>query len=246
MEQAKCTQLHLENPTPLILATPYNEAEIEETRPLFSWIPPSPVAGSANLNFSMVLVESMEGQNKSDALSMNRPLIEMEGLQNPALVFPPDLPELEQGKEYAWQVEAYVGKMPIAKSEQWKFKIRKKIERRETFRYAKLSSIQTTTFYSIPVTSLLCMSFEGLYNHSELKVSVYDDLNRPVRIDSKTIKTETFRPEEDTLSLVSFGDNKYIMDLEQLPLEIGQFYNITVTDGSSRLFYIRIFTISDK
>jgi hypothetical protein len=125
MEQAKCMPVHIENPTPLILATPENDSEIEEKRPLFTWIPPSPVAGSSGLNYTMVLVEMLEGQNKADALSQNRPLIEAEGVGNPALIFPSDLPELETGKTYAWQVQAFVGKTPIAKSEQWKFKIKK-------------------------------------------------------------------------------------------------------------------------
>ncbi len=136
MEQIKCTPVHIENPTPLILATPDNESEIEETRPLFSWIPPSPVAGSSNLNYTMILVEMMEGQNKADALNMNRPLIEMEGISNPALIFPSDLPELEKGKWYAWQVQAFVGKTPIAKSEQWKFKIKKKEEKKPLIKQA--------------------------------------------------------------------------------------------------------------
>lgn len=125
METPICISIQTENPTPLILLNPENESEIEETRPPLSWIPPSPVAGSANLNYTLILVEMLEGQNKADALSQNRPLIEMEGLTNPALMYPSDLPELEKGKWYAWQVQAYVGKTPIAKSEQWKFKVKK-------------------------------------------------------------------------------------------------------------------------
>ncbi len=120
-----CTSIQTENPTPLILVNPENESEIEETRPLMMWIPPSPVAGSANLNYTLILVEMLDGQNKADALNQNRPLIEMEGIGNPALLFPSDIPELEKGKWYAWQVQAYVGKTPIAKSEQWKFKVKK-------------------------------------------------------------------------------------------------------------------------
>jgi hypothetical protein len=78
MEEPKCIPVYIENPTPLILATPHNEAEIEETKPLYTWIPPAPVAGSSNLNYTMVLVEMLEGQSKADALTQNRPLIEVE------------------------------------------------------------------------------------------------------------------------------------------------------------------------
>lgn len=246
MERPVCTQIHVENPTQLILASPENEGELEETRPLFTWIPPSPVAGSSNLNYTMILVEIMQGQNKTDALNLNRPLIEMSGILNPSLVFPSDLPELEPGKSYAWQVEAYVGKTSIAKSEQWKFKIKKKIEKKDTFRYARLSTMQTTSFYSVPKSSLLCIAFEGSYTHSELTFSVYDDQNRPVKPIDRTVKTEIFRPGDDSLSLVSFGDNKYIVDLAQLPLEIDRYYNFVVMDGANRKFYLRILAISEN
>jgi hypothetical protein len=139
--EPKCIQIHIENPTPLLLATPENEAEIETTRPLYTWIPPSPVAGSASLNYTMILVELLDGQSISDALTQNRPLIELEGIGNPALMHPSDIPELEKGKWYAWQVQAYVGKTPIAKSEQWKFKVNKKEDKKEAYRYFNLNEI---------------------------------------------------------------------------------------------------------
>ncbi len=124
-EQAECLQVHIENPTPLLLAYPENLSEIDQTRPLYSWIPPGPVASSASLNYSMTLVEMQQGQSRSDALALNRPIIQENGLTQQMLNHPLDLPALEEGKTYAWQVQAFVGQTFFAKSEQWQFKVKK-------------------------------------------------------------------------------------------------------------------------
>ncbi len=124
-EQAECLQVHIENPTPLLLAYPENLSEIDQTRPLYSWIPPGPVASSASLNYSMTLVEMQQGQSRSDALALNRPIIQENGLSQQMLNHPLDLPALEEGKTYAWQVQAFVGQTFFAKSEQWQFKVKK-------------------------------------------------------------------------------------------------------------------------
>lgn len=128
MEGMECVNVLVENPTPLMLSYPENESEIEVSRPLFSWIPPSPVAASAGLNYRLRLVEVLEGQNKADALNINRPLIDLSGVERPTLMFPLDVADLEKGKWYAWQVEAFVGNTYVAKSEQWKFKVKKEEE----------------------------------------------------------------------------------------------------------------------
>lgn len=152
--EPRCIQIHIENPTPLLLATPENESEIETTRPLYTWIPPSPVAGSASLNYTMILVELLEGQSKADALTQNRPLIELEGIGNPTLMHPSDIPELEKGKWYAWQVQAYVGKTPIAKSEQWKFKVKKKEKKDSTILIYELKQEMYNELYIVRSDSM--------------------------------------------------------------------------------------------
>lgn len=124
-EQAECIQIQVENPTPLLLSYPENNSEIEETRPVYTWIPPAPIASSSELNYLMRLVEVNEGQTPSDALLINRPLIEIEGLTQNSMMHPNDIASLEPGKTYAWQVQAFIGKTYFAKSEQWKFKVKK-------------------------------------------------------------------------------------------------------------------------
>ncbi|MDP2174450.1 MAG: hypothetical protein Q8K70_00925 [Bacteroidota bacterium] len=146
METPECITVKVENPTPLLLAYPDNESEIEVTRPMYLWIPPSPIASSSQLNYRMRLVEIMDGQSKSDALTMNRPLIEESGIMKPSLMHPLDVPELEKGKWYAWEVEAYVGQTFIARSEQWKFKVKKEEEKKEKPSYVLLKTDDNSVY----------------------------------------------------------------------------------------------------
>lgn len=154
IETPVCTQVHVENPTSLLLASPGNGSEIEETRPLYTWIPPAPVAGSASLNYTMTLVEILEGQSISDALTLNRPLIDMTGIGNPMLMYPSDLAALESGKSYAWQVQAYIGTTPIAKSEQWKFRVRKEPKKIEPMQAVFLRTKNDQYLYDVHSDSM--------------------------------------------------------------------------------------------
>jgi hypothetical protein len=236
MEQAKCMPVHIENPTPLILATPENDSEIEEKRPLFTWIPPSPVAGSSGLNYTMVLVEMMEGQNKADALSQNRPLIEAEGVGNPSLIFPSDLPELEPGKTYAWQVQAFVGKTPIAKSEQWKFKVKKdSIDRKKISRDMSYIEIQgqsgAAVFYGV---GILKLRHVVRLESGSIKLKVTDAAGKVVRLNQEIF---TINP----------GDNRLDLDLEgSMNFKDGKTYILTGHLLNGELFIIKFIYINPK
>lgn len=122
-ESLQCREVIVELPTPLILTTPFDKSELENTRPVFTWIPPMPVGGILELRYLYTLVEKREGQSKIDAIKRNRPIIRDEFVERPTLMYPLDVDELEYEKDYVWQVEAWYGNLFIATSEVWEFKI---------------------------------------------------------------------------------------------------------------------------
>jgi hypothetical protein len=221
--EPKCLQIHIENPTPLLLATPENESEIESTRPLYTWIPPSPVAGSASLNYTMILVELLDGQSKADALTQNRPLIELEGIDNPALMHPSDIPELEKGKWYAWQVQAYVGKTPVAKSEQWKFKVKKEEKKKEKPTYVKLKTDDKNIY---PVKEVLNITYLEEYVPQVLDLRILSLDGKEVYRNLKDYKTDR-------------GENIYSIELSSLKLEVGVVYELIVRNINQELYTLR-------
>jgi hypothetical protein len=227
MEQMKCAPVHVENPTPLLLATPNDDAEIEETRPMFTWIPPSPVAGSASLNYTMMLVEIMEGQTKSDALALNRPLIEMEGLQQPVLMYPSDLDALEPGKSYAWQVRAYVGKTEIAKSEQWKFKIKKK--EKEHYRYYNLDANISEIIKVKNGEKLFFIIHNDMGRTPDFRLNELNGTKTKARIERVIRDSASMEHDIYSTDLYSGGLTKYVLHIEPTVFQMAHYYELRVT-----------------
>ena len=227
VEQINCIPVHVENPTPLLLSTPNNDAEIEEVRPMFTWIPPSPVSGSASLNYTMILVEIMDGQTKSDALALNRPLIDMDALQAPVLMYPSDLSALEPGKSYAWFVKAYVGKTEIAKSEQWKFKI-KKVEK-EHYRYYHLD----VNISEIPKVKSGDKLFFIIHNEMGKTPDFrLNELNGPEmqgRIERVIRDSASMENDVYSTDLYNGGLTKYVLHVEPGKFGIARYYELRVT-----------------
>jgi hypothetical protein len=233
IEQPVCTNIQIENPTPLLLSYPTDNSEIIEIRPTYTWIPPAPVASSAALNYTMTLVEIYEGQTKSDALAINRPLIEWTGISNPILMHPSDLPALEEGKSYAWQVSAYVGQTYFAKSEQWKFKVYKdtldlkNVPRAQS--YIEISGQSgASIFYAV---GKLNLKYVVRLKSGTILLSIMDNSGTSINFHSNEFHIKP-------------GDNRLIIDLEsELKFIHGKTYTLTgkLLDGTAftiRFIYI--------
>lgn len=232
-EQSQCIQIHIENPTPLLLSYPEDNSEIVETRPIYTWIPPGPIASSANLNYSFNLVQINDGQTKQDALALNRPLIKLEGLGSPVLVHPYDLPALEEGKSYAWQVVAYVGKSYFATSEQWKFKIKKDtLKPKEKTIVTFKNEVNVNPYYLKSSDSIL-MVFDQTYNfnkNEKWKINLVDEYSgKLVKLD---LSVQT--------SIYSGLSGILLSPLETLGLELGKVYKLELKSIKGEIFYIRI------
>ncbi|QXV63630.1 DUF928 domain-containing protein [Mucilaginibacter sp. 21P] len=103
------------------LLDPYNKDQICDKRPLLTWQPLIPAVPGAT--YQLVLTEIRSGQNATDALNYNLPLINQPGILSPVLPFPPIAQELENKKRYAWQVTAYKDMTILNRSEIWEFTI---------------------------------------------------------------------------------------------------------------------------
>ncbi|TCC87291.1 DUF928 domain-containing protein [Pedobacter frigiditerrae] len=108
-------------PAPFDLIEPYNEDQICEKRPMFTWQPSLPqVVGSL---YQLTLVEMKDKQNAVEALNYNLPIVNQKGILTNLLMYPPVSRDLTAGKKYAWQVTVYKGQAIINRSEVWSFKV---------------------------------------------------------------------------------------------------------------------------
>jgi hypothetical protein len=236
IENPVCVQVNVENPTPLLLSYPGDNSEIEETRPVYTWIPPAPVSGIGGLNYKMVLVEMMDGQSKSDALAMNRALIEAEGLPNSVFSHPADINALEEGKWYAWQVQAYVGSTYIASSEQWKFKVKK-----DTIDYKKLPNNLSyidiskqngsSIYYAIGVLKL---KYLVRLETGNVNLVITNTNGESIEITQKVFK-------------INPGDNRLDLNLEdEYKFKNGETYVLQGTLLNGELFIVKFIYINPK
>lgn len=118
-----CAAIEIEPISPPYLSSPSDLAEIDERRPLFIWLPPSPVSLFSNLSYSLHLVEVLPNQNSLDAVEQNIPVITQQAISGLTFQYPAASPMLDTGKTYAWQITANNNNLFVAKSEVWTFKI---------------------------------------------------------------------------------------------------------------------------
>lgn len=117
-----CDVIEIEPLNPPILIEPENNDVIDNKKPFFSWIPPSPVSHFYNLDYTFNLVEVKEFQSPEEAIQFNLPIYSQNIIQT-ALQYPNSLNGLSSGKEYAWRVSARSNLSIVAHSEVYKFSI---------------------------------------------------------------------------------------------------------------------------
>lgn len=105
----------------LSLIDPYNEDKICDKRPLFTWQPLVP--GVSGSYYQLVLAEVKTGQNATEALNYNLPIVNQSSIISPVLPYPAIARELEKNKKYAWQVTAYKDQAILNRSEIWEFTV---------------------------------------------------------------------------------------------------------------------------
>uniref|UniRef100_A0A832G1Q3 Uncharacterized protein n=1 Tax=Ignavibacterium album TaxID=591197 RepID=A0A832G1Q3_9BACT len=75
------------------------------TYPTFQWIPVI-VPSAYTIKYTLRIAEVLTGQTPLQALSANYPVYENNQITNSTFTYPIDAPELENGKTYAWQIQA--------------------------------------------------------------------------------------------------------------------------------------------
>ena len=105
----------------LNLIDPYDKDKVCDQRPLLSWQPLIP--GVPGALYQLVLAEVKSGQNPTEALNYNLPVINQSNILSPVLPYPSIAPQLEKGKTYAWQVTAYKDQTILNRTAIWSFKV---------------------------------------------------------------------------------------------------------------------------
>jgi len=99
------TTFTLSVPQPPNLLYPTNESVVVASNPVFQWTPSIRASGSQPA-YRFRLVEMLPGQTPLRAVEGNVPLLETSVESGTALSYPSSVPQLVNGRQYAWRVQS--------------------------------------------------------------------------------------------------------------------------------------------
>ncbi|MEO0472672.1 MAG: hypothetical protein AAF206_23855 [Bacteroidota bacterium] len=125
---SQCQDLVFPNVLPPHLVYPFNQDQIEELFPVFSWTNPAPIPQGARLSHQLRLVELLPGQSAAAAVLHNPALYLREDLITNVHPYPVSQPPLDPTKTYAWKVDVYADGAFLGQTESWSFSFRREGE----------------------------------------------------------------------------------------------------------------------
>lgn len=106
---------------PIQLVSVFNNDTIEDEYPMFNWTPPYPLP-EGNITYEILVTEIKPLETPLTAIQRNQPMVRNERVNQNAMVYTTMEPKLIEGKEYAWQVNAYTERGDFySGSEIWRF-----------------------------------------------------------------------------------------------------------------------------
>ena len=120
----QCEEMYIESLAPPQLVYPYDQTSIDETNPLFTWLPPVPMNLFPNLRYQLNLVAINPLQSAADAMQQNIPVYQQDNLSESELFYPVAAPALEYNKQYAWQIVAKNNDAVVGTTEVWQISLK--------------------------------------------------------------------------------------------------------------------------
>lgn len=227
----ECETVEVEPLSPPQLVLPSDNERIETTRPIFTWLPPSPFSLFNNLNYEWKLVEVMPTQSGADAIVQNIPLLSQNNLTAASFQYPLAMAELDTSKLYAWRVTAKNSIAFVANSEVWTFRVRLPGESR--------ASVPGSAYYSklrrqidpsyILAKGTLRFEYKNEINTNHVRIDIYD-------LSSGTRK-ELVR--DSVEQRVVFGTNYIQLDLTGYRVKAGHIYLMELTNVKGEKWYLK-------
>jgi|GEM_PF-6383200 len=131
----------------IVLISLDDQDTIDYKYPVFNWYYVSPPEGRDDVRYNFVLTELHTNQSALTGVTVNQPLLRINGVQGFQLVYPFDAPELQYNHRYGWQIEKTVNSIITEKSEAWEFTLYKKVI--IPMKYAVLNSDYNATVYDV-------------------------------------------------------------------------------------------------
>lgn len=208
--------------TPLLLVDPYDKETTCNRRPNLLWQPVLPMQPS--MTYTLILSEEGPGQTKAEAINFNKALIFQSGIAGNSLTYPPQAPDLDSNRTFAWQVWGVENNTIVTKSEIWEFTVTCSGDSTSTSRDSYRDLSETVDAASYLAKGWVHFSFYNSYGPYNLNYSIVD-----LSKQNKVVK--------NLPTLVAIhGYNKYDVDLGDISnMNTGDQYllKIHTTDGKT-------------
>lgn len=230
-----CSDFRVLPMTPLLLASPEDEAKLKIKRPNFSWIPPMPLGNDPDISYEFTLVHLNEKQKGEDGIRRNRPLYKRDRIPEVALNFPTTLEDLIPGEHYAWQVKAHLGEVLVGTSEVWEFEIVKPVD---PPRYVRLNHLGNSAIYNYLERDTVYFIHISEYPNTPFELSIRGS-NLLNEVNALTIDKEIVKVAVEE-AFKSQGLNTYKFSLAPYALSEGIYELILTQDNTNWKMKFRI------
>jgi hypothetical protein len=118
-----CEEVKVQDDLWIDLVEPWDGDTIDDTRPMLAWTPYGVPRLPDGVQARLVLAPSTDGQ-KSHAAVAGTPVFIVDNVTTTAVPYPAGAPDLQRGRCYAWQVEAWKNNVLVTRTEPWRFCVR--------------------------------------------------------------------------------------------------------------------------
>ncbi|HLP11684.1 MAG TPA: hypothetical protein VK177_07085 [Flavobacteriales bacterium] len=201
----------------LSLVSPYDKEELETKLPVLTWSHSEPFNALAkNEYFKLVVTEIKENQSPEQAIFSNPVIFSKNFLTTHSIPYPMDAKELEEGKQYAWQVMKIANNIIVNKTDAWEFLLKKK-NNQPDLKYAVMKSHYDASYYTA-TNERLFFQFEEPYHGTELTYEIFNTKHKTVKADLRNDEKKAGNNLKDQ------GNNLYQLDLSAYNLTSGYYF----------------------
>ena len=104
----------------LNLVYPYDLEEINTLRPSLFW---SFTGHSSEVTYRITLKKKGNAKNNTEGFNFGQTILRLTQVPQTEIDFPAEIPDLEEGEIYLWEVEAFLQDLSLGKTDIWEFKI---------------------------------------------------------------------------------------------------------------------------
>lgn len=164
----------------ITLITPYDKDTIETIYPVFSWYYLDPSGTRDDVRYVFTLVDLNNDQSAQAGVTVNSPLIRIEGIQGFQFAYPFDAPELQYNHRYGWRLQRKINGVITSESEAWEFILYKKVE--IPMKYAVLNTDYNATTYEVNGEGFFFKLHSRYKTTSNLKYTVLNDKSEKMQV----------------------------------------------------------------